>query len=107
MLATAGEALDEETAEWCHEYFGMRPLDAYGASEVGFVVCNYSFGDWEVKPGSMGKPLPGRGVALLDEDGDEVGPGGELLLFAIVIFLEHVLGQIRMNRVRTYSLDRT
>lgn len=75
VLATAGEALDEETAEWCCEYFGVRPLDGYGASEVGLVVCNYSFGDWKVKPGSMGKPLPGREVALLDDDGDEVGPG--------------------------------
>lgn len=74
ILATAGEALDKDTAEWCSERFGVRPLDMYGTSEVGIVVCNYSFDDWEHKPGSMGKPVPGREVVLLDDDGDTVGP---------------------------------
>jgi acetyl-CoA synthetase len=75
VLATAGEALDEDTSDWCREHFGVRPLDAYGASEIGLILCNYSFPDWESKPGSMGKPLPGREVALLDDDGSEVETG--------------------------------
>jgi acetyl-CoA synthetase len=39
------------------------------------VVANFAFPDWEVKAGSMGKPVPGHEVALLDEDGEDVGVG--------------------------------
>ena len=73
VLVTAGEALDEDTVVWCRDRFGVVPLDAYGAAEVSIVVSNYSFSDWQSKPGSMGKPLPGHEVTLLDDDGNEVG----------------------------------
>ena len=73
VLISAGESLDESTVEWCDGAFGTRPLDAYGQTESGMVVANYPFPDWEIKPGSMGKPVPGYEVALLDEDGNDVG----------------------------------
>jgi acetyl-CoA synthetase len=75
VLVSAGEALDEESVAWCDEVFGTEPLDAYGQTEAGMLLCNYSFEDWEVKPGSAGKPLPGMRVALLDEAGNEVDDG--------------------------------
>jgi acetyl-CoA synthetase len=75
VLVTAGEALDADTATWCRERLGVRPLDTYGATEAGMLVCNYAFDDWKPKPGSMGKPLPGREVALMDDAGEEVPPG--------------------------------
>jgi acetyl-CoA synthetase len=75
ILVSAGEALDAETVEWCEEGLGAPPIDAYGMTETGMVICNYPFNDWEVKPGSMGKPLPGTRVALLDDNGYPVEQG--------------------------------
>jgi acetyl-CoA synthetase len=68
VLVTAGETLDAGTAEWVEEHLGTVPLDAYGLSEGGMLLCNYPFPDWEVKHGSMGKPLPGYDVRLIDPD---------------------------------------
>jgi len=64
------------------EGLGAPPQDSYGLTEGGMVVCNYAFDDWEVKPGSMGKTIPGTEVALLDEDGNEVEQGevGEIAI---------------------------
>jgi len=75
VLVSAGEALDEESAGWCQEIFGTKPLDAYGQTEAGMLLCNYSFEDWEIRPGSAGKPLPGMRVTLLDEASNEVDDG--------------------------------
>ena len=82
VLLSAGEALDPETVEWCREGLGAEPQDAYGLTEGGMAVCNYAFDDWEVKPGSMGKPTPGMTVALLDDDGERVAQGetGEICI---------------------------
>jgi len=66
VLVTAGETCDGDTAAWIDEHFGTTPLDAYGLSEGGMLVCNYPFPDWEVKHGSMGKPTPGKEVRLCD-----------------------------------------
>ena len=66
VLVTAGESLDAETATWVDENLGTTPLDAYGLSEGGMLLCNYPFPDWEVKAGSMGKPLPSYDVRLID-----------------------------------------
>lgn len=68
VLVTAGETLDAATSRWCRENLGATPLDAYGLSEGGMLLCNYPFPDWEVRPGSMGKPLPGYELALADRE---------------------------------------
>ncbi len=65
ILITAGETLD---AEWTKKHLGTIPLDAYGLSEGGMLLCNYPFPDWEIKHGSMGKPTPGYDVRLCDPD---------------------------------------
>jgi len=82
VLLAAGESLDEGSVEWCVDVLGTEPQDAYGLTEGGMSVCNFAFDDWEVKPGSMGKPLPGVEVALLDDDGEPVDQGevGEICL---------------------------
>ena len=75
VLVTAGETLDAETTEWVRDALGTPPLDAYGLSEAGMLLCNYPFPDWEIKPGSMGKPLPGYDVRLMDPDTDVEASG--------------------------------
>jgi len=81
-LVTVGESLDAETVDWCREFFGTRPLDGYGLTEAGMCICNYPFDDWTVNPGSMGRPVPGTDVALLDDDGTPVDQGevGEIAI---------------------------
>ena len=88
VLVTAGETLDEATAEWVRENLGTPALDAYGLSEGGMVLCNYPFPDWEIKPGSMGKPLPGYDVALLETD-DGVGTGEPVPEDEVTVIEDH------------------
>lgn len=78
-LISAGEALTNETVEWCEEHLGVVPIDAYGFTEGGkMLICNYNFPDWEVKPGSMGKPMPGTEIRLIDEEGKKIATTGEV-----------------------------
>jgi acetyl-CoA synthetase len=57
-------------------------LDFYGLTESYPLCANFPF--MEVRAGSMGKPMPGWDVAILDEDERPVGPGerGEICLRA-------------------------
>jgi acetyl-CoA synthetase len=77
---STGEALREATyAEWKRRV-GSELYEHYGVSEYQLVIGN-GVRD-PVKPGSVGKSLPGVGVAILDDDLKPV-PGGELGQFAI------------------------
>jgi acetyl-CoA synthetase len=75
VFVTAGEALDVDAIEWTKEAFGAAPLDSYGQTEAGMLISNFSFPDWEIRPGSLGKPIPGVTVRLLDGDGTAVDQG--------------------------------
>ncbi len=81
-LVSAGEALEAETVEAFREAMGSEPADGYGQTETGH-VCGNLEGE-PVWPGSMGKPLPGIEVQVVDETGEELDPGavGELRLRA-------------------------
>jgi acyl-coenzyme A synthetase/AMP-(fatty) acid ligase len=81
-MVSAGEALEAETVAAFREGMGLEPADGYGQTETGH-VCGNLAGE-PVRPGSMGKPLPGIEVRVVEETGAEVGPGtvGELQLRA-------------------------
>ncbi|HEV7207518.1 MAG TPA: AMP-binding protein [Mycobacteriales bacterium] len=63
-LVAAGEALDRETLARWHEVTGLFVRDGYGQSETGQVTANPLGAD--ARPGSMGRPLPGVAVQLVD-----------------------------------------
>ncbi|MDH4323490.1 MAG: acyl-CoA synthetase [Betaproteobacteria bacterium] len=64
LTVSAGETVNPEIVRrWC-EMSGVPLLDAYGQTETLMTVLNYPF--LPVKPGSMGKPLPGLEAAVLD-----------------------------------------
>lgn len=66
-MTSIGEPLNPGVVEWAEERFGTSVLDTYGTSETcGTVVANYPLDDWEVRPGSMGKPFPGVDVTLVE-----------------------------------------
>ena len=64
--ARAGEPLNPEAIRWFREQYGLTVLDYYGLTESYPLVANFPF--MEVREGSMGKPMPGWDVAILDED---------------------------------------
>lgn len=77
---SAGEPLNVEPIEAFKRAFGVTIRDGYGQTESVCLVCNYP--GLEVKPGAMGKPTPGPGVTLIDEQGNSVKQGevGEIAL---------------------------
>ncbi|MFI4888777.1 MAG: AMP-binding protein, partial [Burkholderiales bacterium] len=72
-LAGAGEPLNPEIIDQVHEAWGITIRDGYGQTETTALLGN-SPGQ-RVKPGSMGRPLPGYRVALLDVEGSEASDG--------------------------------
>ncbi|HEY1592476.1 MAG TPA: AMP-binding protein [Solirubrobacteraceae bacterium] len=82
IVCSAGEPLNPEAIRWFREQYGVTVLDYYGLTESYPLVANYPF--MEVREGSMGKPMPGWEVAILDEDERPVASGerGEICLRA-------------------------
>jgi acetyl-CoA synthetase len=63
----AGEPLNPEVINKVHDAWGLTIRDGYGQTETTAIVAN-SPGQ-KVKPGAMGRPLPGYRVLILDADG--------------------------------------
>src|SRR4051795_1218261 len=82
IACSAGEPLNPEAIRWFREQYGITVLDFYGLSESYPLCGNFPF--MEVREGSMGKPMPGWDVQILDEDEKPVGVGerGEICLRA-------------------------
>ena len=80
IVCSAGEPLNPEAIRWFREQYGITVLDYYGLTESYPLCANYPF--MEVREGSMGKPMPGWDVAILDEDERPVAAGerGEICL---------------------------
>jgi acetyl-CoA synthetase len=81
-VCSAGEPLNPEAIRWFREQYGLTVLDYYGLTESYPLVANYPW--QEVREGSMGLPMPGWDVRILDEDEREVARGerGEICLRA-------------------------
>jgi acetyl-CoA synthetase/medium-chain acyl-CoA synthetase len=73
-VAAAGEPLNPEVIEVWREGTGLTIYDGYGQTESTITVCNHP--SLPVKPGSMGKPMPGHEIAIVDFDGNPL-PAGE------------------------------
>ena len=78
-LIGAGEPLNPEVIAQVQQQWGMTLRDGYGQTEMTAAVGNTPGAT--VKPGSMGRPLPGVPVVLVDPATGEVAPDeGELCL---------------------------
>jgi acyl-coenzyme A synthetase/AMP-(fatty) acid ligase len=64
---SAGEPLNPEVIEIWKAGTGTVPYDGYGQTESVCLVANYP--SMRVKPGSMGRPVPGMDVDVVDDDG--------------------------------------
>jgi acetyl-CoA synthetase len=82
IVCSAGEPLNPEVITWFREQYGLTVLDFYGLTESYPLAGNYP--TVEVREGSMGLPMPGWQVAILDEDENPLPAGerGEICLKA-------------------------
>lgn len=66
FLASVGEPLNPEAVVWGREAFGLPFHDNWWQSETGgIMVANYACMD--IRPGSMGRPLPGVEAAIVEK----------------------------------------
>lgn len=75
LVITGAEKLKSELANGFNEKFGIRPLEGYGATELSPVI-SLNIPDVEIGgirqkgqlPGSVGRPIPGVAVRIVDPD---------------------------------------
>ncbi len=72
-LVSAGEPLNPEIIAEVESAWGLTIRDGYGQTETTAQIANTP--GQPVKPGSMGRPLPGYRMVLLDPDGNEADEG--------------------------------
>ncbi|MFC4321105.1 acetate--CoA ligase [Litchfieldia salsa] len=72
-ILSVGEPLNPEVIRWGMKVFNLRVHDTWWMTETGGqTICNYPC--MEIKPGSMGKPIPGIKAAIVDDQGQELPP---------------------------------
>lgn len=83
-LSFTGEPIDPATLDFIDTTFGVPACSMYGTTEIGVVLVNYpGAADFMVKPGSLGKAIPGQKLEVQRPDGSAAAPGevGELMLW--------------------------
>nr|WP_256216999.1 acyl-CoA synthetase [Variovorax sp. OV084] len=83
-VSFTGEPMDSETEDFVRATFGRPVCSMYGTTEIGVILVNYPGAvDFKVKPGSLGKPIPGGQVDVQDPEGKTCAPGvvGELKIW--------------------------
>ena len=94
LIASVGEPLNAEAVSWGAEHLGLPIRDTWWQTETGGIMIGNLAG-LEVRPGAMGRPLPGveASIGRRDEEGElriadgvpvmaDDDEGGELLLRA-------------------------
>ncbi|BAB06953.1 acetate--CoA ligase [Halalkalibacterium halodurans] len=72
-ILSVGEPLNPEVVRWGMKVFDLRIHDTWWMTETGAqLICNYP--SMDIRPGSMGKPLPGIKAAIIDDQGNELPP---------------------------------
>jgi len=77
---SAGEPLNPEVIRAWTAGTGLQIHDGYGQTETSVLIANYR--SMAVRPGSMGRPVPGWEMAVVDDDGrpTEVGTVGNIVV---------------------------
>lgn len=75
VASSAGEPLNTEVVGWVARELGCAVMDHYGQTETGMTCCNHHALAHEVVVGSVGFPLPGYRLAVLDAEYRELPPG--------------------------------
>ncbi|MBI1208410.1 MAG: AMP-binding protein [Azospirillum sp.] len=67
-VASGGESLGAELLEWGREVLGVTINEFYGQTECNLVVSSCS-ALYPVRPGAIGRPVPGHRVEIVDDGG--------------------------------------
>nr|WP_234998831.1 AMP-binding protein [Ruegeria sp. AU67] len=78
-VASGGEPLGAEMLAWGQEVFGLTINEFYGQTECNMVVSSCS-DDFPVRPGCIGKLVPGHEIAVIDEDGNPTADEGDVAI---------------------------
>ncbi len=79
LLGSVGEPINPEAWVWYREHIGggrTPVVDTWWQTETGMILITPLPGVTTTKPGSATRPFPGIEPAVVNEQGDEVGPGG-------------------------------
>jgi long-chain acyl-CoA synthetase len=81
LCMSGGSAMPEEVMRKFEDKFGCKVLEGYGLSETS-PVASFNHPDDENKPGSIGTPIEGVEMKVVDDDGNEVDQGevGEIVI---------------------------
>lgn len=81
-LFLAGERLDPDTYHWAHNLLKKPVIDHWWQTETGWPITANCMGieQFQIKPGSSTKPVPGFDVKILDGNGKEKEPRKEGLV---------------------------
>lgn len=74
-IVSGGETLGAEMLEWATGSLGATPQEFYGQTECNLVACN-NMALFPIRPGSLGRAVPGHTVRIVDAEGNPV-PTGE------------------------------
>jgi len=72
-IGSGGETLGRELLDWGKDTLGITINEFYGQTEANLVVGNCAQ-IMEVRPGSMGKAIPGHVVEIVDDSGNVLPP---------------------------------
>lgn len=72
-IGSGGESLGESLLDWGKTTFGVNINEFYGQTECNLVLGNNSI--FPCVPGSMGRPMPGHIVKIVDDEGHELEKG--------------------------------
>ena len=89
---SAGEPLNPEVMKKWQDGIGLIIYDGYGQTETVLLVANYQC--MPVRAGSMGKPVPGFQIGIVDEEGQEL-PSGEEGQIAVKVKPQRPVGLFR------------
>jgi acetyl-CoA synthetase len=79
LLGSVGEPINPEAWIWYREHVGgdrTPVVDTWWQTETGMIMISPLPGVTTTKPGSATRPFPGVDAAVVDAEGNEVGPGG-------------------------------
>ncbi len=81
VCASGGASMPVEVMRGFEEAFGCKILEGYGLSETS-PIASFNHPDRERKPGSIGTPIHGTEMKVVNDDGNEVAQGeiGEILI---------------------------
>lgn len=72
-MLSVGEPLNPEVIIWGEDAFKLRIHDTWWMTETGAMLV-VNIPAMEIRPGSMGKPIPGVEAAIVDNEGNELPP---------------------------------